>query len=201
MNPITSTEFKSALHSGVLKVSIQFKLLSTSKLCQLDQGQERQDVELDVSEADRLPDSEPTADSITVAAIRTRVDMQGQSTCTDEVRQGLVDLSGATTSLANTVNSLQKEYEELNQEQVDMQRRLAKAEEDMNATLQPFRLILESPYGVAPEQIKIAGANLSGLEDLRKKRKIEETERQKQRAKWLKLKADVKELKNKRVLG
>jgi hypothetical protein len=195
--PIHTTSPTSVLITAVDAPNVRRSATDVATLIasQLGQGQERQDFQPEVPEAGRLPDSESTADSITVVANHTRVDMQRQNTCTDKtLGQDLVDLCNTTNSLVNTANSLRKEHEGLEQEQVATRSRLAKTSEDINAAVQSIELVLKSKNNFTPEQIEIGQANWSGLRDLVvKKRKIEQTECQEQQAKWLKLKVDVKE--------
>lgn len=168
---------------------------------QLSQGQDIQDIEPVKPEAGRLPDSEPTADSITVATNNTSIDIQGKHASIDEtLDQRLIDLfiitnldANAANLRVNTVNALRNEHEELKQEKVAMRSRLAKAEEDIDAAIQSIQLNFDSKGKITLEQIKIVEANLPRLEVLIKKRNIRETECEEQQAKWLKHNADVKE--------
>jgi hypothetical protein len=153
-----------------------------------------------VPEADRLLDNEPTVDSIVVVTNDTRVDIHGQTTGLDELLgQDIISLCDTANSranianlLANSVNSLRKEREKLEQEAVAMQNRSAKMTEDGNAALQPILLAINCRP--TREQINIARANLPKIEEYFKKRDIEQIEDQEQQAKRLKFNADYQEI-------
>ena len=164
---------------------------------QLGQGRGRQAVASEVLGAGRLPDSEPTADTI-VTSDRTVVDTQGQTTCTNVRDQRLVDLHNTAKLLFNNIESLWTTDKKLKQDQVAILQEEAEILEDRKAEAQSFKLLVDSK--LTPEVDEAGKAKWLRLVALDKKHDIVEKTRQEYQAKRLKCDTDMEEVSIKRFI-